>query len=142
MIEIPAPVSISRGNIKPDCSSNVWYSRSVRCFPQSSVSIWISSIYDKCRLVTAGTIVSLSNIADHFEPGEIASADNRGNLPLRFGQHRGVKDVVCLRVLPQITPDSFRQSPLHGATTGFNGILELPISVPIDRQPKHAHKST
>src|SRR5260370_16890203 len=83
---------------------------------------------------------SASNIADYIEPGEIASADDRGNLPLRFGQHRRVEDAVCFRILPEITPDSFWESLLHRATTGFDGILELPIRVPIDRQPEHAHK--
>src|SRR5205814_10065817 len=83
---------------------------------------------------------SASNSTDYIEPGEVASGHDGGNVTLRLGQHCCVENAVCFWVLPEISPDSFRKSLFHGATPGFDGILELPIGIPIDRQPEHAHK--
>src|SRR6266404_9708555 len=108
----------------------------MRQIEQDSFNIGRSVKY-RAQKITAPA----SDISNYFERRKIAGCDDRGDLPLRYGQHRGVKDGVCLRVLPEVTPDSFRKGLLHCAAAAFHGIFELPISVPINRQPKHAHKS-
>src|SRR6267378_1400805 len=85
---------------------------------------------------------SSADITDQFESREITTFNNCGDLSPRFGQHRCVKNAVCLGMPFEVTPDSFRQSFFHRSASGFNRILQLAICVPIDRQSKHPHKAT
>src|SRR5436309_1737328 len=93
-----------------------------------------------CEYRAEQMAASAGDIADNSKSGEITTLDDRGDLPLRFGQHRRVEDAICFWVLPEVTPEPFGESPLHRPAAGPDGIFQLTISVPIDRQPKHAYK--
>jgi hypothetical protein len=75
-----------------------------------------------------------------LESGEVVAGDNGGNLTLRLGEHRCIEDAIRFFVLPKVVPQPFWKSSFHRALAASDGMFQFTISVPVDRQSKHAHK--